>query len=135
MRKPIQNEIPTYEFHIAKQIRKKYQIDDSLFSQSGNVVFANFYQVRVLADGSIYGAPEALEKKLIDKVGYLGSAIAEAESLAGIKDAKVIEYERPFSLSSMLSSQGNSMLNIDRDSLREMAAPQLLYLWDADFVR
>ena len=50
LRKPIQNDIPTYEFHIAKQIRKKYQVDDSLFSQSGNVVFANFYQVRVLAD-------------------------------------------------------------------------------------
>ncbi|MCP5061392.1 MAG: alpha-amylase [Ignavibacteriae bacterium] len=50
MRKPLLNDTPTYEFHIAKQIRKKYQIDDSLFSQSGNVVFANFYQVRVLAN-------------------------------------------------------------------------------------
>lgn len=50
MRNPIQTFIPTYEFHIAKQIRKKYQVDDSLFSLSGNVVFANFYQVRVLAD-------------------------------------------------------------------------------------
>jgi len=88
-------------------------------------------EVRILADGSIYGAPEALEKKLIDKVGYLASAIAEAESLAGIKNAKVIEYERPFTLSSILNSQSKSILKMDSQTLREMAAPQLLYLWDA----
>ncbi|MEE9430369.1 MAG: alpha-amylase family glycosyl hydrolase [Melioribacteraceae bacterium] len=50
MKNPFKNILPTYEFHIAKQIREKYQVDDSLFSQSGNVIFANFYQVRVLAD-------------------------------------------------------------------------------------
>ena len=88
-------------------------------------------EVRILADGSIYGAPEALEKKLIDKVDYLAGAIAEAESLAGIKNAKVVEYEKPFRLSSMLSSQGKSILKMDRETLREMSAPQLLYLWDA----
>jgi protease IV len=88
-------------------------------------------EVRTLADGSIYGASEALEKKLIDKVGYLSSAIAEAESLAGIRNAKVIEYERPFSLSSMLNSQSKSILKMDIQTLREMAVPQLLYLWDA----
>ncbi|MCB9260401.1 MAG: alpha-amylase [Ignavibacteriales bacterium] len=38
---------PTFEFHIAKQIREKYQLDESFFSITGNVVFANFYQVRL----------------------------------------------------------------------------------------
>jgi len=50
LKNPFKNILSTYEFHIAKQVRKKYQVDDSLFSQSGNVIFANFYQVRVLAD-------------------------------------------------------------------------------------
>ncbi|MCX7875799.1 MAG: alpha-amylase family glycosyl hydrolase [Melioribacteraceae bacterium] len=35
-----------YEFHIAKEIRKKYDISDELFSLNGNVVFANFIAVR-----------------------------------------------------------------------------------------
>ena len=35
-----------YEFHIAKEIRKKYEFDDVLFSISGNVILADFYAVR-----------------------------------------------------------------------------------------
>jgi len=41
---------PTYEFHVAKKIREKYDLDESFFSLSGNVVFANFYQVRLFVD-------------------------------------------------------------------------------------
>ena len=90
-------------------------------------------EVRTLADGSIYGAPEALEKKLIDRVGYLDTAIAAAESLAGITNAKVVEYQRPFTLSSMLSSESKSILKMDKETLRELSVPQLLYLWNADW--
>ncbi len=88
-------------------------------------------QVRALADGSIYGANEALEKNLIDEVGYFDKAVAVAESLAGIKDGKVIEYARPFTWSNLLRSQTKSVWNIDRKTLQELAVPQLLYLWDA----
>ncbi len=35
------------EFHIAKDVRKKYEFDYELFSYSGNVIFANFAAVRV----------------------------------------------------------------------------------------
>ena len=38
---------PKYEFHIAKEIRKKYAFDDEIFSITGNVVFADFQAVRV----------------------------------------------------------------------------------------
>ena len=38
-----------YEFHISKEVRKKYEFGDELFSLSGNVVFANFNAVRVFA--------------------------------------------------------------------------------------
>ncbi|PID62368.1 MAG: alpha-amylase [Ignavibacteriae bacterium] len=38
---------PTFEFHVARQIREKYDLDKSFFSISGNVIFANFYQVRL----------------------------------------------------------------------------------------
>ena len=53
-------------------------------------------QTMALADGSIYNATEALENKLIDEIGYMPEAIKLAKSLAGITDAKVVEYEKPF---------------------------------------
>jgi glycosidase len=35
------------EFHVSRQARDRYQFDQSLFSLSGNVIFANFHAVRV----------------------------------------------------------------------------------------
>jgi glycosidase len=43
----INDNLPTFEFHIAKEIRKKYEFDDDLFSSNGNVILANFRNVRV----------------------------------------------------------------------------------------
>ncbi|OGO26125.1 MAG: alpha-amylase [Chloroflexi bacterium RBG_16_52_11] len=41
--------LPQMEFHISRQARNRYQFDLSLFSYSGNVVFANFHAARVFA--------------------------------------------------------------------------------------
>jgi len=90
-------------------------------------------EVKELADGSIFGAAEALDKHLIDQIGYLDEAIALAESLAGIENAQVIEYERPFSLATVFSGRVRSELKFDTDTLRQMAVPQLFYLWDANW--
>lgn len=38
-----------YEFHVAKNIRDKYNLQSSLFEFNGNVVLADFLQVRLLA--------------------------------------------------------------------------------------
>ncbi|MFC2088372.1 alpha-amylase family glycosyl hydrolase [Calditrichota bacterium] len=38
-----------HEFHVSKISRDKYQIDKELFTLSGNVIFANFYAVRLFA--------------------------------------------------------------------------------------
>jgi len=37
------------EFHVSRQARDRYQFDQSLFSLSGNVIFANFHAARVFA--------------------------------------------------------------------------------------
>lgn len=88
-------------------------------------------EVRLLADGSIYGAQEALENKLIDKVGYMEDAITLAKQMAKITDAKVVEYEKPFSFESFLGTK--SIFRLDRNSLYKLTTPQLMYLWDAGF--
>ncbi|MFL5804762.1 MAG: alpha-amylase family glycosyl hydrolase, partial [Roseiflexaceae bacterium] len=40
---------PGMEFHVSRAARDRYQFDESLFSISGNVVFANFHAARVFA--------------------------------------------------------------------------------------
>jgi len=52
---------PAYEFHIAKQIRKKYGIEEYLFTINGNVVFANFAQVRNFVYKLNQSRPEELK--------------------------------------------------------------------------
>ena len=88
-------------------------------------------QVRKLADGSIYVAPQALKEKLIDQVGYLDDAIGIATSLAGVADAEVIEYRRPFSFMDVLNVEGRSTLKLNRNTLYELSTPQVLYMWNA----
>ena len=90
-------------------------------------------QIRALADGSIYNASEALENKLIDEIGYMPEAIALAKSLAGVSDAKVFEYTKPFSFENLLESK--TLFKLNRDTLYELTTPQLMYLWDAGFSR
>jgi len=89
-------------------------------------------EVRELADGSIFGAQEALEKKLIDDIGYLDDAINMVKSMTGIKSAQVVQYKRPFSLGSILGVESKqSLLKLDKNTLFELGTPQTLYLWNA----
>lgn len=85
--------------------------------------------VNRLADGSIYTAKEAQEENLIDEIGYLDKAIEQVLSLAGIKDAEVVEYRRPFSLVSLLNARADSLLKIDRSTLYNLGTPHVMYLW------
>lgn len=85
-------------------------------------------QARMLADGSIYNAVEALDCGLIDDIGYIHEAIILAKSLANLTDAKVIEYAEPFSFENFLQPKG--ILKLDMNSLYSLTAPQLMYVWD-----
>ncbi len=40
---------PTMEFHISRRARDRYQLDESLFSLQGNIIFANFKAARTFA--------------------------------------------------------------------------------------
>jgi protease-4 len=88
-------------------------------------------EVEKLADGSIFVADRALEARLIDKIGYLDDAIATVKTLAGIEEAQVVEYRRPFSLASFLSARGPQIPKLDHKTLFEFGTPQILYLWNA----
>jgi protease-4 len=90
-------------------------------------------QVRGLADGRIFTAAQALEAKLVDRVGYLQDAIAEAESRAGLTASKVVMYSRrpkqvenPYSAPAAAASP----LGTDLESLRSLLGFHCYYLWE-----
>jgi glycosidase len=41
---------PSLEFHISRQARDRYSFDETLFSLTGNVLFANFHAARLFAE-------------------------------------------------------------------------------------
>jgi protease-4 len=86
-------------------------------------------EVRELADGGICNAQKALDKKLVDEIGYLDDAIELVKSLAGIEKAQVVEYRKPFSLSDFLMYRKSNLLKINRSTLYELGSPEILYLW------
>ena len=88
-------------------------------------------EVKELADGGIMGAQEAVDKKLVDEVGYLDDAVETVKSMAGIRRARVVEYRRYFSLASVLAAQSKAVLRLDRAKLYELTTPEVLYLWSA----
>ncbi len=77
-------------------------------------------EVRQVADGRIFTAPQARDLKLIDKIGYLDDALKEAQALAGISGARIVRYDRPGSYRPNIYSMLPEL---------ESAGPQFLYLW------
>lgn len=73
-------------------------------------------RVRQIAEGRVYGAQQAMELKLIDKLGSLDDAIAYAASEAGLKDGKygvaVYPKYKPDFLD-LLKAQGLDQLNME----------------------
>jgi glycosidase len=43
-------EAPLFEFHVSREVRDFYSLDETLFAQTGNVVFTDFYRVRIFAN-------------------------------------------------------------------------------------
>jgi len=85
----------------------------------------------IAVDAAIYGAQEALDEKLIDQIGYLDEAIALVKSMAQIDEARVVQYSKPFSVMDFLSYRQASLPKLDRNTLYELGAPQVMYLWSA----
>lgn len=89
-----------------------------------------------LADGSIYTARQALENGLIDGLGYLDDAIAQAESLSSITSgtANVVILKQPltFFTDGLFTSMSNSTPTLDADAIRrlinDLGSPRVMFL-------
>ncbi len=90
--------------------------------------------VDALADGSIYTAQEALDAGLVDSIGYLDDAVAEAERLAGLVPGRatvVILHERVSLLDSLLGVSASPQLRGSEDLrtlVNDLGSPRVMYL-------
>ncbi|MDD5533923.1 MAG: S49 family peptidase, partial [Syntrophales bacterium] len=95
--------------------------------------------VEKLADGRIYTADQALENKLIDKVGYLDDAIAHIKNKLNLKEAKIIVYLRPgsykgsiyssYPASTMSWPMGANLLPMGSEIFSSAPQVKFMYLW------
>lgn len=90
-------------------------------------------QVRTLADGRVYTAAQALEAKLVDRVGYLADAVAEARSRSGAGKVQVVMYSRrPGRLDNEYSSGPNAATFAagDLEQAKKLLGFHCYYLWE-----
>ena len=88
--------------------------------------------------GRVFLAKQALEMKLIDRIGYIDDAVERAASLAGlsIDDYHVVRYEQQKSLMETMIGlkadkiAGNdSQVAIAAELLNDIASPQMYYIY------
>ncbi len=90
-------------------------------------------EVWPLANGDVHDGPEALDKHLVDKVGYLEDAIDDMAEELGIYDPHVVRYVDPPSFMEVMTASQAAALNDPLDikaQLEKLAgAPRIQALW------
>jgi protease-4 len=100
----------------------------------------NREDVENLADGRIYVAGDALDKGLIDEIGYFGDAVRVLAKMAGIETPNVVEYQKARALRDIIGSVSMRLLPAmffpESNILEEHFDPirqdgfGIYYLWD-----
>jgi protease-4 len=110
---------------------------------------AKIKDVKEVANGKIYLADEALKNGLIDQIGDISVAIAEASRRAGVSNPAVIQMKERQSILDLLggesghtpivppTGQGSThvelnALKLDASGARDLLTPRLMYLWDGN---
>jgi len=90
-------------------------------------------QVRALADGRVFTAQQALEAKLVDRIGYVADAVDEAKRLAKENKVTLVMYSRrprklenPYSVTSSTPTFAAG----DLDQARKLLGFHCYYLWE-----
>jgi len=89
---------------------------------------------RKVADGRIYTAQQALDLKLIDRIGYMPDALEVAKRAIGVEEARVVVYRRPRAYSATYYARTEAPAGAVEGSLAQLAAvlgagPRFLYFW------
>lgn len=89
-----------------------------------------------LSDGRVFTAEQALQQRLIDRVGYLDDGIKWAKEMAGVKKSQVVIYHRPssyisnaYSLPAANADSIGPLVNLKLPDWLDAGGTQFLYLW------
>jgi protease-4 len=89
--------------------------------------------LRTIADGRVYTAPQALKLGLIDAIGYFDDAFGKAKDLASLKSARLVSYTYfPKSKSNIYAGRLGDFSPLDAKVLESMLAvlkAGFYYLW------
>jgi protease-4 len=118
-------------------------IIDKLYARFVNVVYENrqkllsMHEVKILADGRILTAGDALDAKLIDQVAYLDDTVSAMKKALNIEQAKVITYIRPKTFKSNIYSEMPpqvpsviNLISINAEEISFLSGVQFMYLWN-----
>lgn len=93
-------------------------------------------EVESLADGRIFTAQQALDAKLVDRVGYLDDALAAMKASLRLQEALLVTYHRPgaykatiYSGMPEVSQSEIDLFATDKDHLDPLAGIRFMYLW------
>jgi protease-4 len=93
---------------------------------------------QTIRDGRVFLASQAMALHLVDRLGYVHEAIAEAEQQAGVAGAEVVLYHRAgypaHSLYAITPSPAplNEVFPLSYPGLDRSRLPTFLYLWQPD---
>lgn len=89
-------------------------------------------------DGRVFPAPQALERGLIDQVGYLDEALTLARQMAGAPAARAVLFHRPkdkartpYDVTPWVPA-GSSLLPLSIPGLERTKLPTFLYIWQPE---
>lgn len=91
--------------------------------------------LNAVATGQIFTAQQALAKGLVDKIGFIESAIARVTELAGEtpESVRCVKYERRPTLVGELIGASSGLAparsSVDVTTLIDLASPRAYYLW------
>lgn len=102
---------------------------DVILERPGNRLTRD--ELKKLADGRLYTAQQALDGKLIDRVGYLDEVITSLRQKTGDERARVVTYYRPGSYRGSIYAGA-----VEKEGLLEMlggfggiSGTSFMYLW------
>jgi protease-4 len=121
----LQQMADAYRDHLQKQVRRRRPAMTDRDQQA-------------VADGRVLLASQALERHLVDRLGYVHDAIADAESRAGVAGAEVVLFHRAgypaHSLYAITPSPAplSEAIPLSYPGLDRSRLPTFLYLWQPD---
>jgi protease-4 len=100
-------------------------VDEMQNRFAGIVMESRGLQSRALLDGRVFTAEQALNKNLIDGIGYWREAVEQLKTLLDVNDVSIVRYAEKQGFFDTLFSANSPSL----PDLKVMEPPRFLYLW------